>query len=121
VLTAFRRYNGFNNGNIALTWDDFKGRPGFARKATFYRHRRSAIESRILHSRTGRNTQRGKRPDLFAIAPQWIRSPVAKLKPCASSENVHSYIDEQLLGACGVAANLRDIAGSRNGEGRLAA
>ncbi len=121
VLTAFRRYDGTNNGNIALMWDDFKGLPGFARKETFYRHRRSAIESRILQTRTGRNTQRGKKPDLFAIAPQWIRSPVAKLKPCASSENVHSYIDKQLLRACGVAADLRDIEGCRNGEGRAAA
>ncbi len=98
VLTAFRRYDGANNGNIALTWDDFEGRPGFTRKQTFYGHRRKAIASGILQPHEGHNTQRGKRPDLFAIAPDWLPSPVSLLKPCASVENVHPYIYKQ--GVC---------------------
>lgn len=99
IVTAFRRYNGRNNGNIALTWADFDGQPGFARKHTFYRHRARAVTSGILRqSARGSNTRDGKKPDLFSIAPQWLHgSPVSKLKPCASVENVHPYIDKQSL------------------------
>lgn len=111
VLTAFRRYDGANNGNIALTWDDFEGRPGFMRKQTFYGHRRKAIASGILQPHEGHNTQRGKRPDLFAIAPDWLPSPVSLLKPCASVENVHRYIDKQGVGVCVLAGGKR----ARNG------
>ena len=107
VLTAFRRYDGANNGNIALTWDDFDGRPGFTRKQTFYGHRRKAIASGILQSHEGHNTQRGKRPDLFAIAPEWLPSPVSLLKPCASVENVHPYIDKQGVSVCVLAGGKR--------------
>ena len=114
VLTAFRRYDGANNGDIALTWDDFDGRPGFTRKQTFYGHRRKAIASGILQPHEGHNTQRGKRPDLFAIAPEWLPSPVSLLKPCASVENVHPYIDKQGVSVCVFAAGKR----ARNGGHR---
>lgn len=107
VLTAFRRYNGANNRNIALTWADFDGRPGFGQKHTFYRHRARAVASGILQTASeGSNTQRGKKPDLFAIAPQWIIPPVSKKAPCASVEKVHPYIDKQSLGACAFAGDL---------------
>ena len=114
VLTAFRRYDGANNGDIALTWDDFDGRPGFTRKQTFYGHRRKAIASGILQPHEGHNTQRGKRPDLFAIAPEWLPSPVSLLKPCASVENVHPYIDKQGVSVCVFAGGKR----ARNGGHR---
>ncbi len=33
ILTAFRRFNGSNNGNIALTWEgDFEALPGFGKR-----------------------------------------------------------------------------------------
>lgn len=106
ILTAFRRFDGTNNGNIALTWEgDFAKLPRFGKKRAFYRHRRKAVASGILQTRAGRNTQRGKNPDLFAIAPQWIRSPVSKREPCASVQKVHPYIDKQSLGACAVACD----------------
>jgi hypothetical protein len=74
IVTAFRRYNGANGDNIALTWADFEGREGFAQKGTFYRHRARAIASGILQrSREGRNGQTGRKPDLFSIAPQWLQ------------------------------------------------
>lgn len=73
ILTAYRRFNGSNNGNIALAWSDFEGRPGFAKKDTFYRHRGRVVQAGILqHACEGRNTQHGRKPDLFAIAPQWL-------------------------------------------------
>jgi hypothetical protein len=96
IVLAFRRYNGSNNGNIALTPEDFKGRKGFGNRQTFYRHRRLVQDTGILQlASEGRQTQNGKKPDLFAIAPQWLHDPqVSILKPCASIENGHSYIDK---------------------------
>lgn len=44
ILMAFRRFDGFNNGNIALTWEDFDGRPGMS-ESTFKRHRQHAVAS----------------------------------------------------------------------------
>ena len=73
IVTAFRRYNGANGDNIALTWTDFEGREGFGQKGTFYRHRARAVASGILQrSREGRNGQTGRKPDLFSIAPRWL-------------------------------------------------
>ncbi|MGH8147568.1 MAG: DNA-primase RepB domain-containing protein [Rhodanobacteraceae bacterium] len=73
ILTAFRRYNGANADNIALTWADFQGREGFGQKGTFYRHRQRAVASGILRqARKGQNGQTGRKPDLFSIAPQWL-------------------------------------------------
>lgn len=81
ILTAFRRYDGMNNGRIALTWRDFEGRPDFARKDTFYSARRAAIESGILKvSSEGGNSQTGRKPDLFRITDTWLPvSPVPKM------------------------------------------
>src|SRR6185437_4407803 len=81
IRMAFRRYDGSNNGNIALTWADFEGRKGFRKKDTFYNARSAAVASRILkHTQAHHNKQTGKKPDLFAIAPCWLRevSPVPK-------------------------------------------
>lgn len=100
ILMAFRRYNGSNNGNIALTPEDFAGRKGFGTRNTFYRHRRRVLNTGILvMTREGRQTQTGKKPDLFAIAPQWLHDPQRSiLKPCASNENATSYIDKHSAG-----------------------
>jgi hypothetical protein len=99
VLTAFRRYNGTNNGNIALTWKgDFDQLPGFGKKEKFYEHRKAAVNAGfLLFASKGRNSQTGRRPDLFAIPPRWIRaiSPVRKEEPGASTEKVDPYIDKQ--------------------------
>jgi len=97
IVTAFRRFDGSNNDNIALTWTDFSGRPGFSRKGTFYHHRACAVASGILRqAAVGSYTRDGKKPDLFTIAPQWLHgSQVSKLKPCAGVETVHPYIDRQ--------------------------
>ena len=91
ILLAFRRYDGANNGNIALTWSDFDGREGFRKKNTFYNARNAAVAARVLHRTTQHhNTQTGRTPDLFAIAPCWLRevSPVPKKLPCASTHLV---------------------------------
>ena len=102
IIAAFRRFDGFNNGNIALTWADFEGLPGFNDKHTFYRHRRRALASGILITRQGRNAQRGRTADLFAIAAAWLpASPVCKSQPGPSVQIPNPYIDKQALGAVG--------------------
>jgi hypothetical protein len=81
ILLAFRRHDSTNNGNIALTWADFSGREGFRKKDTFYNARSAAVAAGILkRTQAHRNTQTGRKPDLFAIAPNWLRevSPVPK-------------------------------------------
>lgn len=97
ILLAFRRYNGSNNGNIALPWSEFEGRPGFASKATFYAQRSKAMRSGILRQVSdGRNAKAGRKPDLFAIEQRWLRdSPVLKSVPGPSTKKVHPYIDKQ--------------------------
>jgi len=94
VMLAFRRYNGSNNGNIALTWADFRGREGFGQKHAFYRHRKRAVQTGILQpSIEGRNSQAGRKPDLFAIAAKWI-PPVSKKEPGASvQKGTPTYIN----------------------------
>jgi len=81
ILLAFRRHDSTNNGNIELTWADFTGREGFRKKDTFYNARGAAVAAGILkRTQAHRNTQTGRKPDLFAIAPNWLRevSPVPK-------------------------------------------
>jgi hypothetical protein len=99
IVTAFRRYDSTNNGNIALTWEgDFEALPSFGAKRRFYRHRTAAVRSGILlRVKQGANTQGGRKPDLFAIAQKWLKavSPGSKRKPCASVQKVHPYIDKQ--------------------------
>ena len=74
ILLAFRRHDSTNNGNIALTWGDFTGREGFRKKDTFYNARSAAVAAGILkRTQAHRNTQTGRKPDLFAIAPNWLR------------------------------------------------
>lgn len=75
VLMAYRRYDGTNAG-IALTYADFAGALGFAKKDTFYKHRSAVLQAGILRRVcSGSNTQTGRKPDLFAIASKWLRVP----------------------------------------------
>jgi hypothetical protein len=108
ILEAFRRFNGANNGSIALPWSDFDGRPGFRKKGTFYRHRRRAMDSGILIAKHGSNSQRGRQPDLVAIAEEWI-TPVSKKAPGASAGKVHPYIDKQACSDSGVLPHLDSV------------
>jgi len=80
ISLAFRRHDSTNNGNIALTWADFTGREGFRKKDTFYNARSAAVAAGMKRTQAHRNTQTGRKPDLFAIAPNWLRevSPVPK-------------------------------------------
>ncbi len=75
VLQAFRRFDGSNNGRIALTWADFEAREGFGSKQTFLTHRTAAAQSGILlRVSEGRRTQTGRTPDLYGIAGKWLQT-----------------------------------------------
>lgn len=116
VLRAFRRYNGSNNGNIALPWSEFEGTPGFGKKGTFYHYRSMVIGSGILRqTEQGRNARQGRRPDLFAIDQRWLKkSPVPKKSPGPSTQKVHPYIDKQSLhveGSSEASGQLRRVGG----------
>ncbi|MFC3816629.1 DNA-primase RepB domain-containing protein [Lysobacter sp. GCM10012299] len=66
LVGAYRRYNGSNDGNISLPFEDFAGY-GFSNK-TFYEHRRRLVKAGLLRVVSKANFSReGKRPDLFAL------------------------------------------------------
>lgn len=64
---AYRRFNGQNNGNIALPFDDF--RKEFSRSQSFYKAREEAVRSGLLKvTRKRQYHQRGGRePDLYEV------------------------------------------------------
>lgn len=108
ILTAYRRFNGFNNGNIALPWADFKDRDGFKNEAAFGRHRAAAVQSGILiESRKARHTQQGIVPTLYAIAERFVQvSLPADCGGSATSGLCMPYIDKQAYGSGAVAGRL---------------
>jgi len=80
ILAAFRRFDGSNNGRIALIWEDLASMAGFARKDTFYATRQRAVDSGILVlTCAGSNTQAGRKPDLFAIADRWLAGAQSRI------------------------------------------
>lgn len=102
ILTAFRRFDGFNNGNIALTWADFEGRAGFKDKGTFYANRRLALQSGILRAQRGGNSQRGRVADLFAIADEWLTASASRENTTRRQYgNAYPYINKQAFGSEG--------------------
>lgn len=108
IVTAYRRFNGFNNGNIALPWADFKDRYGFKNETVFGNHRAAAVQSGILiETRKARHTQRGIAPALYAIAERYLQvSLPAKCGGSASSGLCMPYIDKQACGSDAVAGGL---------------
>jgi len=91
ILLAFRRYGPATaQAGFALTWADFAGRPGFAKKDTFYTARGQAVASRILLLlREARNTQTGCTPDLFTIAPHFASPEKVTLRQSRKSTPLH--------------------------------
>lgn len=97
VVGAFRRFNGSNNGNIALTWADFEGRPGFGKRDSFYKYRKAAQDAGFLRLVTrGSNSQQGRKPDLFAIPGKWLRQAhTPKREPGPIPPKGNPYVDKQ--------------------------
>jgi hypothetical protein len=105
IMLALRRFDGTNNGNIALTFDDFAGCIGFAKPDTFREHRNAVVRSGILlQTCAPRNTQRGRKPGLYAIASQWLPDSFAKPKKrvLRQTQKGNTYIDKQALEILGL-------------------
>lgn len=92
IALALRRYNGANNGNIALTWADFKGRGGFGSNRTFLAALAVAVQSGILLRvrESGRWTQQGKKPALYAIASKWLTGKSRKMQNLHHAQSAES-------------------------------
>ena len=97
ILTALRRYNGSNNGNIALTHPECRAIPGCADEAAFIRYRKLAAKSGILNLvEQGRMTRNGKTPNLYAIAQAFLHSHPRHITQLAHTRQItRSYIDKQ--------------------------
>ena len=93
VLRAFRRFDGANNGRIALPYSDFAGLRGFANSAAFYQRRASVIASGILiRTLAGGLTRNGREADLFAIADRFLTPAIRRKVTHAQgyeSDHVH--------------------------------
>lgn len=115
VLTALRRFDGFNNSNIALTWQDCKDIPGCKDERRFLAYRAQAVTSGFLIvAHEPRLTRDGRTPTLFAIPLQYTPSLTGQNTQLAhTGQNTQSYIDKQSLDAFAVAgvphSILRDI------------
>jgi hypothetical protein len=102
ILTALRRYNGSNNGNIALTHADCCTIPGCVDEGSFIHYRKLAVHSGLLIlAEQGRMTRDGKTPHLYAIAPAYLHSHTRQITQLADTRQItQSYIDKQSLGSC---------------------
>lgn len=67
AAAAYRRYNGENNGNIALPFSDFSIE--FSRKETFYNARAELVASGLLRlvSKHRYHEWAGRQPDLYEV------------------------------------------------------
>lgn len=99
ILIALRRYNGSNNGKIALTHADCRGIPGCVDEKAFDRYRKRAVDSGILIlAEEGHMTQNGKTPHLYAIAPTFLLCHTGQITRLAhTGQNTRSYINKQSL------------------------
>jgi hypothetical protein len=101
ILTAYRRYDGGNNGNIALTHADCRHIPGCADEDAFTRHRAAAVDSGFLIlAQPGRMTRNGKTPNRYAIPDVWMPSHPPRFAGDAHTQRLPgSYIDIQIGGS----------------------
>jgi len=78
VAMAYRRFNGSNNGNISLPFEDF--RKEFSRSQSFYRARNEGVEAGLLRVTRKRryHVQGGRQPDLFEVAVEPLSVPIQK-------------------------------------------
>lgn len=108
VLTALRRFDGFNNGNIALTHEDCLDIQGCRDEKSFFAKRLRAVDAGFLIvAKQPIMTRNGKTPTLFAIPPRYLVSLTGQNTPLAhTGANTPSYIDKQAYGTAAVAGGL---------------
>lgn len=109
IMAAFRRYDGSNNGDIALTARDFSDDTGFARPSTLGKHIRAAVTAGVLiQTSPATNGQTGRKPALYAIAPEWL--PVSRQSRKALLAPVPKRVDLHRRTALDVFLDLEHIA-----------
>lgn len=73
VLAFYRRFDGFNNGRLCVTWSDFNGRHGIDTSRRFYFYLRRAVSAGFLiQTAAPRNGQMGRVPAMYAIPDQYL-------------------------------------------------
>lgn len=86
VLAFYRRYDGFNNGRLAVPWEGSEGCHGMS-KNRFYKHLRQALaEGVLVQTLADRNSQTGRTPAFYRIPDHFI-SPVRKIDTGADTQN----------------------------------
>jgi hypothetical protein len=82
AIAAYRRFDGFNDGKIALIWCDFEDLAGLRHSGLFYGHVDRLLEAGILVcTRKATPTQQGKTPSLYGFG--------ARFKPPAKANKTH--------------------------------
>lgn len=76
VAKAYRRFNGSNNGNISLPFEDFRNE--FSRSQSFYKARTEVVKAGLLRVTRKRryHEQGGRQPDLFEVAMEPLSVPI---------------------------------------------
>ena len=73
VVEFYRRYNGSNNGRLAMPWSDVVHEHGIGKGGTFYRHLRAAVDAGILiQVSESKNGQTGRVPAMYAIPEKFL-------------------------------------------------
>ena len=100
ALTALRRFDGYNSGNIALTHADCRDIPGCRDEKTFLLYRSRAVAAGFLIvAKQPTMTRDGKTPTLYAIPPRYLVSHTGQNTLLAhTGQNTPSYIDKQVVG-----------------------
>lgn len=77
VVAAYRRYNGSNDGDISLPYEDFADEFG---NKSFYKLRSKAVKAGFLRiaRKASYSKQGGKLPDLFGLGVQMTLNGVSK-------------------------------------------
>ena len=89
VLAYYRRFDGFNNGRLCVTWkDDFEGRHNINSSGRFDKYRRIAVTAGFLiEASRPRNSQRGRVPAKYAMPEKYLAQvPKQSMGPSAKTE-----------------------------------
>lgn len=108
VLTALRRFDGYNAGNIALTHADCCNIQGCRDEKAFFANRSRAVAAGFLIvAKPPIMTRNGKTPTLYAIPPRYLANLTGQNTRLAhKGQKTPSYIDKQACGSEGVGGDL---------------
>lgn len=95
ALAAYRRFDGFNDGSIALIWRDFEDLAGLRHSGLFYGHVDRLLDAGILVcTRKATPTQHGKTPSLYGFGARF--KPPAKANKTQHAEGAQNALLDKL-------------------------